>query len=112
MGSEVLKTYRGVYLKIEDSDICSFRYGMYFYFCSEAMKLHFEKHLDNYIAKSKKRIQSVIPNVGLETIDNALAVEYYIYLEKRGFRIETLRGVKIKKAHLIGDLEFEENKEE
>lgn len=106
------RTYRGVFFDIKNSNICSLRYGIYFYFCSKGMKDHFEKYLDSYIAKSKKRIRSVIPSVGIENIDIALAIEYYKIVEKRGYRIETFNKVPVVKAHLIGDVEFEEAKEE
>ena len=106
------KTVRGVYINIQDSDICSLRNGLYFYFCSTAIKEHFEKHIDKYIEKAKARIQSVVPNVDITNIDLALTIEYYTYIEKRGFRVETLHGAKIKKAHLLGDVEFVEEKEE
>lgn len=109
MEKKTVQTYRGVFLDIENSNICSLSNGLYFYFCSEAMKNHFEKYLSNYIKKAKGRIASVLPNINIENIDLALAIEFYIYVEKRGFRIETQHGVRIKKGHLIGDVEFQED---
>lgn len=107
-----IKTYRGVFLDIKNSNICSLKYGLYFYFCSESMKNHFEKYLDGYIEKSKRRIRSVLPNICIDNIDLAIAIEFYKYVEKRGFRIETMSGVPILKGHLVGDVEFVETKEE
>ena len=110
---EVKKSYRGVYFNIEDSNICSLKYGLYFYFCSKAMKIKFDNTLDSFIEKTKKRINFIIPLVGIENIDLALAIYYYsAFIEKRGYRIETLHGARIKKAHLIGDVEFLDNEEE
>lgn len=109
---KVLKTYRGVFLNIEDSNICSLKYGLYFYFCSPVMKEKFERNLEDYINNIKKRINTMIPSVEIDNINIAIAIYYYSYVEKRGFRIETLHGARIKKAHLIGDVEFVEDMEE
>lgn len=101
-------TYRGVYINIEESKICSLRYGLYFYFCSEPMKKHFEEHLPNEIERRKIRLKKVLQNINFidNEIDMIITVNYYKELEKRGFRIESLSGEKIKIGHLRGDIEF------
>lgn len=111
--TQVLKSYRGVFINIEDSDICSLKYGVYFYFCSEAMKVKFDNNVEEYIKKTISRLEYVIPDLGLNNLELALAIQYYVrYVEKRGFRIETLHGVRIGRGHIVGDVEFIENKEE
>lgn len=47
----------------------------------------------------------------MENIDLALGLEYYRIIEKRGYRAETLAGVPIKQAHLLGDVEFDVEEE-
>lgn len=112
MGNQLVKTYRGIFLDIKDSNICLLHEGMYFYFCSEAMKKHFEKHFPTYLEKTTKRLKAILPETGMEHITKALAIEYYRMIEKRGYRIETFGGAKIKQGHIIGDVEFVEEVEE
>lgn len=103
-----IKTYRGVFLNINKSDICCLRSGMYFYFCSLGAKNHFEKYLDEEIRKKKEKLLRVLENVNLvdEQLDMAITINYYKNIEKRGFRIETISGKKIKNGYLLGDVEF------
>lgn len=103
---ETKKTYRGVYNNIADSNICCVFSGIYLYFCSESAKNRFESGFESYKEKAVKRIQAIFPDVGIENIDLALGLTFYKIIEKRGFRAETFAGVPIKKAHLIGDVEF------
>lgn len=109
---EVLQTYRGVFLDINKSNICSLKYGVYFYFCSELMKQKFENNVEEYIKNKIDKIQKIVPHCEIVDLNLVLAIEYYRYVEKRGIRIETLRGVKIKQTYLCSDIEFLENTEE
>lgn len=107
---ETLKSYRGVFIDINKSDICSLKYGLYFYFCSEGMKEKFNKNVEEYVNNMKERIKKVyLPTANLINIELVFAIEYYRkHVEKRGFRIETLHGAKVKNVHIIGDVEFDD----
>ena len=112
INGQAIQTYRGVYLDINNSDICSLQNGVYFYFCSQLMKEKFEKNLDLYIKSKIERLQKIFPNTKIEALELVLSIEYYKYIEKRGFRIETLHGARIKQGYILGDIEFEEKQEE
>lgn len=104
-------SYRGVYYNIEDSEICSLKNGLYFYFGSKAIKEKFDLNVDEYVEDYKNKLNKIIPNIDFINFSMSLSIEYYIKIEKRGFRIETLNGTKIKRGVFIGDIEFEEIKQ-
>lgn len=106
-------SYRGVYYNISNSEICSLKNGMYFYFCSQAIKKKFDLNVDKFIDENKNKLEKFFPNTEFININMVLSIEYYIIIEKRGFRIETFNGTKIKRGAFIGDIEFKElNQEE
>ena len=101
-------TYRGVFIDIEKSNICSLKNGMYFYFCSKAMKEKFDKNIDEYIKDNKEKLNKLYPNTLFINYEWALTIEFYCKIEKRGYRIETQNGSKIKRGVFVGDVEFRE----
>lgn len=108
----MLKTYRGVFLDINKSDLCVLKYGVFFYFCSESVRDKFDKKVEEYINERLTRMKNILPNTELHEFQLPIAIDYYKQIEKRGYRVETSRGIKIKRGHFLGDIEFEEVKGE
>ena len=95
-----MKTIRGVYYNLEESDIFSKVDGFLFYFSSKFNKKRFDNNLTNYVkiesCKNNNKYQFKI-NLNLY-----LTIAFYCKIEKRGFRIiDSTNNKQIKKDTII-----------
>ena len=80
-----MKTSRGIYLNLKESDYkCNIR-GLIFYFSSKKYLEKFINNVENYITNETMKLK-VKYNI-IISIDLFLMLAYYKKIEKRGFRV-------------------------
>lgn len=87
-----MKTARGVYLNLSDSDYFTDIDGLRFFFSSEFNKKRFDNNIDNFIEEENQKINNKYHvDINLEFY---LMIVYYKKIEKRGFRIRDLVNLR------------------
>lgn len=98
-----MKTAKGVYLNISESDIFYSYSGFDFYFSSNFNKRRFIENIQNYINIETARIQNKY-DVNI-TLTIFLAVALYKKIEKRGFKIiSKINEKELTKNVLFGNM--------
>lgn len=93
-----MKTVRGIYLNLEESDY-SYEFGDYkFYFSSEVYKKKFEEQLIVYIGIEEARFYAKYGII--IDLDEPMAFNLYNKIEKRGFKVE-YKGKELLPLNLI-----------
>jgi YHS domain-containing protein len=83
-----MKTARGIYLNLNDSDYYLDIEGLRVFFSSKFNKERFTKNIMNYVEEeNQKIINKYHMNINLKLF---LMISYYKKIEKRGFRIKDL----------------------
>lgn len=80
-----IKTVRGIYLNIKESDYSYHFKGLTFYFSSKKYLEKFINNVENYINNETMKLK-VKYNI-IISIDLFLMLAYYKKIEKRGFRV-------------------------
>ena len=80
-----MKTKRGIYLDLKESDYSFSFKSLKFYFSSEFNRSRFNKSYINYLKEEKLKFNSKY-KCNLEN-DEILAIILYKEIEKRGFRV-------------------------
>lgn len=80
-----MKSKRGIYYDIEESDYCCQYYGMTFYFSSDKYRMKFEKRVDNFINEETIKLE-IITRCNL-VIPECILLKLYYLIETRGFRV-------------------------
>lgn len=84
-----MKTRRGIYYNLKESEYIYDREHYRFYFSSEYNKYRFETQLEDYIkSKNEKIINNLELNIDITLI---YMIEFYKKIEKRGFKIEVYK---------------------
>lgn len=98
-----MKTVKGVYLNINESDIFYSFHEFEFYFSSEFNKTRFINNIDNYVNMETLRIENKY-NVDID-LGIYLAVAFYKKIEKRGFKIlSKIDKKELTKNSLFGNI--------
>ena len=95
-----MKTIKGVYLDLNESDIVTNYDEFRFYFSSKFNKERFEKNIDNFIKIESARIYN---KYRVQIYLNLyLSIVFYKKIEKRGYRIEEiLTGKRLNNSTII-----------
>ena len=80
-----MKTSRGIYLNLKESDYKCNLQGLTFYFSSKQYLEKFINNVENYINNETMKLK-VKYNI-LISIDLLLMLSFYKKIEKRGFRV-------------------------
>lgn len=80
-----IKTVRGIYLNIKESDYSYNFKGLTFYFSSKKYLEKFKKTVKTYLENEIYKIK-IKYNINI-SIDLFIIISYYKKIEKRGFRI-------------------------
>lgn len=101
-----MKTAKGIYLDLRESDYF-YRFDKYkFYFSSIFYRGNFIKKLDNFIKQEKIKFEAKYNTIVLDSTFFAFVL--YSKIEKRGFRVEELE--QEKKYNTIESMPFVEFK--
>ena len=98
-----MKTRRGVYLNIEDSDYCCHHEGITFYFSSPYYLERFTDLIEHEIPDFNKRANRIYKEKFELAMDKLGSIRLYQLIEKRGFRIK----YKGREIHCLDHLTFE-----
>lgn len=80
-----MKTYRGIYLDIEESEYFYKKYGYTFYFSSLKYLEKFKNNVDNYIKENNLKLKDRY-KINLD-FSVMFMITFYKNIEKRGFRV-------------------------
>lgn len=95
-----MKTIKGVYLDLNESDIVTNYDEFRFYFSSQFNKKRFDNNIDTFIKVESARIYNKY-RVQIN-LDLYLSIVFYKKIEKRGYRIEEiLTGKKLGNSTII-----------
>lgn len=96
----IMKTKRGIYLNLEESEYFVIKSGLIFYFSSKQYLDKFVNEVDKYVKE-----QSIQINIKYKIYINVelyLLIAFYKRIEKRGFRIYD----DIKKKEISENIRF------
>lgn len=94
-----MKTKRGIYLNLSESDIFTNFDEFRFYFSSNFNKERFEKNVLNYITSETLKLKNKY-HIAFN-FDLFFSISYYNKIEKRGFRVEEILTNKRLTANTI-----------
>lgn len=83
-----MKTKRGIYTDIKESDYCYTIRGITFYFSSMFYLRNFTKALDEELTIFNERANNVYKKKFQLKMDKLALIRLYELIERRGFRIE------------------------
>jgi YHS domain-containing protein len=89
-----MKTKRGIYLDIKESDYSITLEGMTFYFSSMFYLNNFKDEIENEISVFNVRINNVYKNKFDLQMNKLALIRLYELIEKRGFRVN-IQGVEV-----------------
>lgn len=90
-----MKTKKGIYKNIADSDYCVTVEGMTFYFSSKFYLGNFTKAIEHETADFSKRMEKVYNDKFNLKMDKFALIRLYDRIEKRGFRVN-INGVDVR----------------
>lgn len=83
-----MKTRKGIYTNIKESDYCYTVKGMTFYFSSKFYLNNFIKEIETEMTSFNDRLNNVYNNKFRIKMDKFALIRLYQLIERRGFRIQ------------------------
>jgi YHS domain-containing protein len=107
-GYKMVKRYK-VYLNIDESEFIHEDKGIKYFFSSEFNLMRFSEKVDDFIKEQSQRI-NIKYTVPID-LKEYLKIVLYTDIEKRGFRIETPKGVinSWQKILFVGEITTKKN---
>jgi YHS domain-containing protein len=103
-----MKTKRGIYTDIKESDYFYTIRGITFYFSSMFYLRNFIKEMEKELFTFNKRLNNVYKNKFDIEMDKLALIRLYQLIERRGFRIE-IEGIEVdclEKVQFVSEIKI------